>query len=423
MLAMLVTAWPKVTHAAQLSELMYDLDGSDDKREWLEVYNDSLEPLSLDGWSLTIGDEQSRHNLTFESDKGGRGDKTLPPGASMIIASDGQTFMMENPSYTGSVADSVLSLPNYSASRTSPISLRLFNTEGVEQVTATYLPVQSHTPGKSIEWSDGQWLPSLLVGGTPGSPRQASLPITYGSFRLVSLLPNPVGSDTDNEYVEIENYGSNHALLSQWYVADRPTASGAVHKQVVPDGVTVAPGSRYLLKLSGSFLNNSDETITLYRPDGYLVEEVAFTEAAEEGVSYHRVGDRWQWSNKTTQPETSGAHSPSPMTSIKASASSLSSKPSAPSSTRSPSPKAAATKTPTPKPTSSKKGSPSPPLPEGMGAVAGLTAGPPTVTLPLWAQICLAALLIVGLVISLIYRFGWQYRLFDWVRYAILRKK
>jgi hypothetical protein len=420
---------PMVAKAAQITEIAYDVEGSDDKREWIELHNNGNDPLSLEGWSLTVGEESSRHALSFALEKGGRGEPIIPAGGYSIIASDAAIFVAEYITYTGPVADSVISLPNYSATRTESIVIRFYDKDGVERIAATYLPEHGIATGKTIEWIDGIWRASLAGGGSPGMSPPAASPLTPTSIRVVAILPNPEGSDANNEWVELENYGESVAILDNWYITDKPTASGSFHKEVVPAGTAIVVGGRYRMMLSGSFLNNSDEIISLYRSDDSRVEEITVEGSAPEGIAYHRAGALWQWEN-TISP------SPQPLGTATGQIGAQKS-PSSKSSTASPlgtsnsksSPKASVAgsvstkKVPTPKVTSTKKSSPSPTLPTVTSAVAGITAGPPTIQLSSRAQWGVGVVLGLLIVSVILYRFQLHRRLLDRVRYGILKRK
>ena len=53
-----------------INEIMYDIEGSDDKKEWVEIYNDSASEVSLKDWRFNDG---SNHVLNEPPANGGRG--------------------------------------------------------------------------------------------------------------------------------------------------------------------------------------------------------------------------------------------------------------------------------------------------------------------------------------------------------------
>lgn len=88
-----------------ISEVMYDLDGSDSLREWIEVTNTSASSIDISGWKFF--ENGSNHGLTLVT-----GDANLGSGDSAIIADNPDKFAIDNPSFSGTVFDSSFSLKN-----------------------------------------------------------------------------------------------------------------------------------------------------------------------------------------------------------------------------------------------------------------------------------------------------------------------
>lgn len=84
-----------------ITEIMFDPAGSDDKREWIEVYNGSAEPLDLAGhFLLTDGPTSSRHALVAQSSS------SIPSGVYAVIVQDVAKFKTDFPAYDGILFDS-----------------------------------------------------------------------------------------------------------------------------------------------------------------------------------------------------------------------------------------------------------------------------------------------------------------------------
>lgn len=97
---------PLSAHASLvISEIMYDLDGADSGREWVEITNDGGSPIDLTGYKFF--EANTNHGLTV-----GQGSFILPLGGSLIIADDPAKFLIDWPGYTGSILDSSFSLSN-----------------------------------------------------------------------------------------------------------------------------------------------------------------------------------------------------------------------------------------------------------------------------------------------------------------------
>src|SRR3989338_825587 len=87
-----------------ISEIMYDLEGSDANREWIEIYNSGSSVVNITEWRLFEGD--SNHVLTAV------GSETLATGGYAVIADDPEKFREDWPSFSGRLFDSSFSLSN-----------------------------------------------------------------------------------------------------------------------------------------------------------------------------------------------------------------------------------------------------------------------------------------------------------------------
>ena len=97
-------------------------------------------------------------------------------------------------------------------------------------------------------------------------------------------LPNPKGSDTAGEWIELFNNGSERVSLAGWKIQ---TANG---KSFRFGNISIG-GSKYLVlprpqtKLA---FKNSDEKVFLYDASGKLADQSAFLGTAPEGKSLAR---------------------------------------------------------------------------------------------------------------------------------------
>jgi hypothetical protein len=91
--------------AIQISEIMYDLPGTDTHREWIEIHNNNSSIENLTGWKFVEGG--ANHSLTLTN-----GSWILDADAYAIIADNPTNFLQDNPNYTGTLFDSSFSLSN-----------------------------------------------------------------------------------------------------------------------------------------------------------------------------------------------------------------------------------------------------------------------------------------------------------------------
>lgn len=137
-----------------ITEVMYDLEGTDTAREWIEVLNNGSNAVDLSTWKLF--ENETNHALTTAQGSG-----TLSGGSYAVIADNASAFLLDHPSYMGSLFDSAFSLNNTGET----IALK-DNETIIDEVT--YSSTQGALgDGKSLQLSG-----SSLISGvpTPGGP-------------------------------------------------------------------------------------------------------------------------------------------------------------------------------------------------------------------------------------------------------------
>jgi hypothetical protein len=128
-------------------------------------------------------------------------------------------------------------------------------------------------------------------------PETTSVPPTV---RLSELYPNTDGSDSTDEFIELENYGSVAVNLSGLSLED-----AAGNSWTFPDQ-TILEAGKFLVVTRAEYkfaLNNSgSETVTLYTADQQLLDQIQY-ENAPKKFTYSRDGDIWRWTGQLTPNE------------------------------------------------------------------------------------------------------------------------
>lgn len=140
----------------QITEIMYDIPGSDDGREWVEVTNTGSETIDIGKYKLL--ENGTNHGLKLIS-----GNASLVPGSSAIIAANATKFAADNPNFSGTLFDSAFALSNTGE------SLVLKNASSSALDTASYT---------AAEGANGEGGSLHLVGSgfTPGMPNAGIYP-------------------------------------------------------------------------------------------------------------------------------------------------------------------------------------------------------------------------------------------------------
>jgi len=180
---LLFTLAPFGAHAqVAITEIMYDLEGSDSGREWVEVYNESSQPVDLNSWKFFEND--TNHGLTVV-----QGDGVLAAGSYAVIADKPDSFRADWPQFSGLLFDSSFSFSNMGE------FLSLRNPEGIDIDTVTY----SSDWGAAGDGNSLQFLSSWVAAApTPGMANQSTPapPAVDGDSEIEDETPSLVQTDT-----------------------------------------------------------------------------------------------------------------------------------------------------------------------------------------------------------------------------------
>ena len=160
-------------------------------------------------------------------------------------------------------------------------------------------------------------------------------------IQISEVLPNPVGDDTQLEWIELYNPTENDISLDGWSIAD---VFGAI-KTYSLTGKTISAHSFFVIERSetGITFNNDKEQVVLRSPVGQLASTAIMTNIPE-GKSFSFIDGAWEWANPTKGSGNFFAF-PSPSPSVQPS--------STPSPQPTPTPSSSPSPTPTPQPSPS----------------------------------------------------------------------
>ncbi len=186
--------FPTASFGLQITEIHYDPLGSDDKREWVELYNETASPIDIKGWKLY--ESGSNHALTAV-----RGSLVINTGEYIIIADDAVTMIGEYAGTSVSVVDSAFSLSN------SGETLEIRDASGATVVSAQYMPpAAGNSDGNSLHLSSGGW--ALKQSNPGGSPDSAALPVVVQANTGVASQSSAGSSTSTANQTQTASSGS-----------------------------------------------------------------------------------------------------------------------------------------------------------------------------------------------------------------------
>ncbi len=114
-------------------------------------------------------------------------------------------------------------------------------------------------------------------------------PVYSKDIVINEFLPNPVGTDTASEFIELKNTGSDSVDLSNWRLDD---VEGGSAPYTLPVATVLGPGSIKAFFRSDTkiALNNNGDTVRLLDPAGEVKSSHAYS-SSDEGQSVNRLDD------------------------------------------------------------------------------------------------------------------------------------
>lgn len=132
----------------------------------------------------------------------------------------------------------------------------------------------------------------------PAPPAENETPpvTTKTNIILNELLPNPLGKDTESEFIELKNLSNFEVNLAGWQIkdaADKVFIFG--QEKIAPQGFLATFYSRSKISLN----NSGQEAVFLYDPQGQLIDSISY-QGCVEGFSFNSTDQGWHWSTMPT---------------------------------------------------------------------------------------------------------------------------
>jgi DNA/RNA endonuclease YhcR with UshA esterase domain len=275
-----------------ITEIMYDLPGNDEGREWIELYNKGTEEVTILGGSTSNSwrffDGTSNRIL---SSTPYQGSLTIKPGEYVILVQDPLKFKEDYPDFPDSITIiqvSAMSLKNTS----NTIGLRIGSQGDLWSQVSYDQTLGANGNGKSLErlGTTDSFLESLVERGTPGkensvnsaqnqptptpTPTFSPSPTPTPSFEyfpsdvvINEFLPDP--PDGEEEWIELYNNTQKEIDLTGWYIEEGSGAQTFLSGKILPRGFFVVE------KIKG-YLNNSGDIIFLKDKTGNVIDKVTY---------------------------------------------------------------------------------------------------------------------------------------------------
>jgi len=320
--------------ALTITEIMYNPEGNDSGKEWIEVINNSSETVNIlsgkNGWRINDG-----KNHIFNENL------VIYPQEIFVIAQDKNLFSKDYPSFQGKLITANFSLKNESG------KIQIFDEQKrLETETNYQSSCGGNGNGYSIFFENGLCYENKIKGGTPGNllvkdeestinnqgqekkNESKLLPATsaittstenYSTSVQISVdnqskpheiskkiqptliisefFPNPQGNDQGQEFIEIYNYG-DEVLDIDGFILESGKNKINLKGKIEPKEYFVLTNKDY-----NFYLRNNGETLKLYF-DNQEIFKISYQGKAPQGKSFSRKKDgSWEFTEPTPGKE------------------------------------------------------------------------------------------------------------------------
>lgn len=268
-------------------------DPADEDVEWIELYNATSEEIDLTGWTIeegsgaktslsgVLGGSEKEKFFVVEKPKG-----SLNNAGDIIILRDNSGALIDQVAY-GNWNDG--NLANNAPVVADPDSLaRKFDGQNSFNNLNDFAITTTPTKGTSniVETHD------YASGNETNNNSSPDLIIS-------EIFPDPVGSDTEKEFIEIYNKGEKEINILNWEIGDDSKL-----KYKFKENLFIKSGEYFALfrKESKIALNNGGDKVRLYPPLAENAQEEIIYEESKEGFSYNysTSTEKWIWSEVVT---------------------------------------------------------------------------------------------------------------------------
>jgi len=260
-------------------------DPTDNEVEWIEIYNTIGQEIDLSGWTIEDG-SKTKTNLTGQLGiEGSSRFKIIakPAGilnnsGDIIILRDGLGNLIDQVAYgnwdDGNIGNNAPKANDPNSVARKSDGYNSFNNLNDFVITTT------PTKGKSN-------IITSLNKEEEISAEQRAL-YDYSSDIFVSeILPNPIGDDSQGEFIELFNNGTREVNLFGWSLSD---SGGLKHKISTTSSALIIKAGEYLAIYRSQtkiVLNNNGDSVYLFQPFAEKPCQTIKYERAAEGNSYN----------------------------------------------------------------------------------------------------------------------------------------
>lgn len=249
--------------AIYLNEILPNPVGDENTDEFIEIYNPTDEIVSLKNWGITDASKTGSYTFTTQE---------IAPQSYFVIYRSDFRFALNN---SGDETVSLIAPNGKIISSMSYIKTR-----------------ENISLNRAQDWYFAEMSPNHKNADDPRTK-------IYAPLLLTEVLPNPIGNENTDEFIEIYNPNDHLMNLKYWTLRD----ASKTGSYTFINNAFIAPQSYFVIyRKDFSFaLNNGKETVSLIAPNEKIMSSTTYKKA-REGVSYNfeQSTQTWRWSKYLT---------------------------------------------------------------------------------------------------------------------------
>ena len=250
----------------KINEFMPNPDSTDTDAEWVELYNTGDEAVSLDGWALNWGTNAYSSSKVFAVGTDLGPGEFLLIGGSLVDGTDVTSGIDMGNASSNSDAVQLVDCDGYVQDTVvygSPNDDGWLNDLDDVAVSMASKPGDGKSLARAVDGEDTERSGDDFVLSeepTPGAANPYQEPVVCipgeSNIKINELMPNPEGSDAENEFIELYNPTLEDISLDGWGLAAHTSKWPGIPKIIFPGGVTIGAGE--FIVIGGANIEEAD---------------------------------------------------------------------------------------------------------------------------------------------------------------------
>lgn len=286
--------------AVIISEIAWMGSLSSANHEWIELHNTTENDIDISGWTLNASDGSPSislegvipaqgYFLLERTTDNSAPDATADQIYTGTLSNNGERLLLTN--NTGSAIDSIDALQGWPAGdnetkqtlqRTTELSWQTSTGAGGTPKAAN--PTNENEQEDENQ-QDTEQTETTNTNINENMSSEQNTPAKKNSIIINEVLPNPLGDDSLNEFIELKNVNSYGVNLNGWTLKTKYYSYEIPSIVMYPNSIVVFYRAKTMLPL-----HNEKDTVQLKSANGTIIDELKYSET-KTGLSLQKDTD------------------------------------------------------------------------------------------------------------------------------------